>query len=65
MILAIDAGNTNIVLGCIDSDNKIVFEARLATEHSKTEYQYAVEFKNMLEIAGIENPKYPERSCPR
>lgn len=54
MILAIDAGNTNIVLGCIDGDNKIVFEARLATEHSKTEYQYAVEFKNMLEIAGIE-----------
>lgn len=54
MILAIDAGNTNIVLGCIDKDDKIVFETRIATEYSKTEFQYAVEFKNMLEIAGID-----------
>lgn len=54
MILALDAGNTNIVLGCIDDDNKIVFEARVATDHSKTEYQYAVEFKSLFEIAGID-----------
>lgn len=54
MILALDAGNTNIVLGCIDDNNKIVYEARVATDHSKTEYQYAVEFKTLLEIGGID-----------
>lgn len=54
MILALDVGNTNIVLGCIDNDDNIVYEARVATDHGKTEYQYAVEFKSLLEIAGID-----------
>lgn len=54
MILALDVGNTNIVLGCIDDNNKIVYEARVATDHGKTEYQYAVEFKSLLEIASID-----------
>ncbi|MCQ4022082.1 MULTISPECIES: type III pantothenate kinase [unclassified Ruminococcus] len=54
MILVIDVGNTNIVLGCIENDNKIVYEARVATDHGKTEYQYAVEFKSLLEIGGID-----------
>lgn len=49
MILAIDVGNTNIVLGCIDQD-KIYFIARLATNHDKTEEQYAVELKNIIEL---------------
>ena len=31
MILAIDMGNTNIVIGCVD-DEKIYFEERLCTE---------------------------------
>ncbi len=54
MILALDTGNTNIVLGCIDDNNDIVFEARVATDHSKTEYQYAAEFKGMLDMAHID-----------
>lgn len=49
MILALDVGNTNIVLGCIDKDN-IYFEGRLATDCSKTEMEYAVMFKNILDI---------------
>lgn len=49
MILAIDVGNTNIVMGCIDRD-RIYFIARLATNHLKTEEQYAVEFKSILEL---------------
>ena len=32
MILAIDMGNTNIVIGCVDEE-KVLFEARLATEN--------------------------------
>jgi len=49
MILAIDVGNTNIVLGCVDQE-KIYFIARLATDHLKTEDQYAVELKSILEL---------------
>ena len=30
MILAIDMGNTNIVIGCVD-DKKVLFEERLST----------------------------------
>lgn len=49
MILAIDVGNTNIVLGCI-RDSEILFEARMATDRIKTRDQYCVELKSMLEL---------------
>lgn len=49
MILAIDVGNTNVVMGCLDHD-EIRFEARLATSHSKTAEQYAIELKDILEL---------------
>ena len=32
-ILAIDMGNTNIVIGCVD-DDKVIFEERLSTDLS-------------------------------
>ena len=38
MLLAIDIGNTNIVVGGIE-DDQIVFEARLATDRIKTSDQ--------------------------
>ena len=44
MILAIDIGNTNIVVGCID-DQKTYFIERLATVRTKTELEYAVDLK--------------------
>ena len=40
MILAIDVGNTNIVLGCFDSQS-IRFTARLSTDRFKTGDEYA------------------------
>lgn len=52
MILAVDMGNTNIVIGCVD-ENKVHFEERMATDHSKTEIEYAVLFKTVLEIHNI------------
>ena len=39
MILAIDIGNTNVVLGGIEG-NDILFEARMATDSIKTSDQY-------------------------
>ena len=52
MILAIDIGNTNIVVGCID-DQKTYFIERLATVRTKTELEYAVDLKTLLEIYHI------------
>ena len=49
MILAIDIGNTNIVLGCMEHD-RILVEARMATDLLKTSDQYCVELKNLLRL---------------
>ncbi len=49
MILAIDIGNTNIVLGGLEGE-KILFEARMATDLIKTSDQYCAELKNMLAL---------------
>lgn len=52
MLLAIDIGNTNIVIGGI-KDNQIVFEARIATDRSKTSDQYAVDIKDILSLFDV------------
>ena len=52
MLLAIDIGNTNIVIGCIQND-EILFEARIATDQVRTSDQYGVEIKNVLEAYGV------------
>lgn len=54
MLLAIDIGNTNIVLSCIDQNDNIIFISRLATDKTKTDDQYAVELKNILELNNID-----------
>jgi type III pantothenate kinase len=52
MILAIDIGNTNIVIGGID-EQKTYFIERLSTVHTKTELEYAVDIKTVLDIYHI------------
>ena len=52
MLLAIDIGNSNIVIGGIDGDD-IRFEARIATDRIKTSDQYGVEIKNMLDLFSV------------
>ena len=52
MLLAIDIGNTNIVIGCM-RDDEIVFKARIATDRLRTSDQYGVEIKNMIEAFGV------------
>lgn len=53
MLLAIDIGNTNLVMGCIEND-KILFKARIATDRLRTSDQYGVEIKSMLEAYGVQ-----------
>lgn len=52
MILAVDIGNTNIVLGCADND-LILFRERLATVQRETSLEYAVKIKAALDIHHI------------
>ena len=54
MILAIDIGNTNIVIGCI-KEHKILFVERLYTDVKKSELEYAISVKTGLDIR-IDNP---------
>ncbi|MCD7725742.1 MAG: type III pantothenate kinase [Clostridiales bacterium] len=56
MILAVDIGNTNIVIGCIEGE-KVQFVERVSTDLSKTELEYVVEFKTLFELyhIGIED----------
>ena len=53
MILAIDMGNTNIVIGGIDEE-RTYFEERINTVHSRTSTEYALLIKDILELHGIE-----------
>ena len=52
MILTIDIGNSNIVLGGVKEDT-IAFEARLRTEATKTSDQYCVDLKILLDVYGV------------
>lgn len=53
MILAIDIGNTNIVLGGFLGDT-LSFVARIATNASKTEDEYATKIGSILRLHGVE-----------
>ncbi|MCR4896519.1 MAG: type III pantothenate kinase [Lachnospiraceae bacterium] len=54
MILAIDMGNTNIVVGCIDRENRIIFTERISTDEAKTELEYAVLIKTIMELYKVD-----------
>ena len=53
MILAVDIGNSNIVLGGME-DMKILFEARIRTDATKTSDEYCIDLKNILDIYGVD-----------
>lgn len=52
MILTVDIGNSNIVIGGVEE--AIVFEARLRTDATKTSDEYCVDLKMLLDIYGVE-----------
>lgn len=56
MVLAIDIGNTHILLGCFE-DRKILFTELLSTDRSYTDLEYASLIKSALEfnIASFED----------
>ena len=49
MIIAVDIGNSNIVIGGIQ-DDQILFEARLRTDATKTSDEYSIDLKMIFDI---------------
>ena len=52
MILTVDIGNSNIVLGGVEEE-QILFEARLRTDPTKTSDEYCIDLKMILEVYGV------------
>ncbi len=52
MILAIDAGNTTIVLGCIDGD-KVLFMERLTTKLKRTRSEFTIDIMSILRLHNV------------
>lgn len=57
MILAVDIGNTNIVLGAF-RDREILFEERLSTDLNSTVLEYVVTIKTSLEVNGLQDKRF-------
>lgn len=53
MILAIDIGNSNIVLGGVAGE-EILFEARLHTDAVKTSDEYCVDLKSLFDVYRVD-----------
>jgi type III pantothenate kinase len=54
MLLAIDIGNTNVVLGVFDDNGKLVENWRVGTNAQITPDEYAMTFKDLFGFSGIE-----------
>ena len=56
MILALDVGNTNIVIGGF-VDEKLAFVSRISTDSEKTEYEYASLITDIMRLEGMSTDK--------
>ena len=53
MILAVDIGNSNIVIGGVEGE-KILFESRIRTDATKTSDEYCIDLKMLMEVYKIQ-----------
>jgi len=53
MILAVDVGNSNITLGCLEG-TEVRYIARMSTGTKKTEHEYAVAIRNILSFGDVD-----------
>lgn len=54
MLLAIDIGNSNVVIGCLAENNETIKQFRMVTDLKKTEDEYASGMKTILEYNGVD-----------
>ena len=52
MILTIDVGNTNTVIGGFDDNDELAFESRISTDRCRMEDQYAITLVDILNLYG-------------
>ena len=57
MVLGVDIGNSNIVLGCFEGE-KILFIERLSTNQNMTALEYTIMIKNILELNNINTMEF-------
>lgn len=53
MILTVDIGNSNIVIGGVRED-AILFEVRLRTDATKTSDEYCLDVKSLMDVYGVD-----------
>ncbi len=53
MILTVDIGNSNIVIGGVEGE-KILFEARIRTDATKTSDEYCLDLKILLDVQKVD-----------
>ncbi|MCC6094959.1 MAG: type III pantothenate kinase, partial [Eubacterium sp.] len=55
MILAIDIGNTHMVLGCIQEEkNQVIRHIQMSTNKIETYHEYAAEISRILSLEQID-----------
>jgi len=54
MLLAIDIGNSNVVIGCLDKEGKAQCLLRMVTDLKKTEDEYAAGIQTLLTHNGVD-----------
>lgn len=53
MLLAIDIGNSNVVIGCLNENNETIKQFRMVTDLKKTDDEYASGMKTILQFNGV------------
>ena len=53
MLLAVDIGNTNVVIGCLDENNRVTKLFRMVTDLKKTEDEYAAGIAMILQLGNM------------
>lgn len=57
MILTVDVGNTNVVLGCVEN-GEVISRSRLATKPSDLPNDYALKMRQSFEFDGVDYTKF-------
>ena len=57
MILTVDVGNANIVIGVVKNE-KILFDAKLRTDITKTSDEYCIDLKMLMEVYKIQPEQF-------
>ena len=58
MLLAVDAGNTHTVLGCVNEEGKVENFLRLETRPQKTDYDYAETIMHILQLEKVDTTQF-------